>query len=61
MFWYGWLVYCFLVGLAAGAVALLLPRRSEKFWAFVVWAVPLGCIAYMSWEARHWFTYNLAQ
>lgn len=61
MFWYGWLVYSALAGLAAAAVALVLPAKlTEKAWTLLVWLVPLGAIAYMSYEGRHWFTYNLA-
>jgi hypothetical protein len=61
MYWYGWLTYCVLVGLAAGAVAMILPRGREKFWATLAWLGPVGSMAYLGWEARHWFTYNLAQ
>ena len=61
MFWYGWLLYSALAGLAAGLVALFLPTKlTEKPWAVLVWLVPLGAIFYMAYEGRHWFTYNLA-
>jgi hypothetical protein len=61
MYWYGWLTYCLLVGLAAGAVAMVLPRRGEKVWATLAWVGPVAAMAYLGWEARHWFTYNLVQ
>ncbi len=61
IFWYGWLVYSILAGLVGAAVALVLPAKlTEKAWSLLVWLVPLVAIAYMSYEARHWFTYNLA-
>ena len=62
MFWYGWILYGFLVGAAAGLIAFAIPARySDRVWGLLVWAVPLGAIAWLAYEGRYWFTYNLAQ
>ena len=58
MFWYGWIVYGFIVGAIAGAIAWVMPRTTDRVWAVLAGLVPLGSIAYMAWEGRHWFTYQ---
>ena len=58
MFWYGWIVYSLVAGLVAGAVAYALPRSTDRAFSVLVWLVPVGSIAYMAWEGRHWFTYQ---
>ena len=61
MYWYGWIAYGILVAAAAGGLALLVPARATaKLWPAAAWAVPLAAMAYMAYEGRHWFTFDLA-
>jgi hypothetical protein len=56
MFWYGWVAYAVLVGLALSVITLLLPQRiTDPVLAVLCWLVPLGAIAFIGYESRGWF------
>ena len=56
MYWFGWMFYAALVGIALMIVTLILPEKvTEKLWAVASWAAPLAAILWLAYEGRHWF------
>jgi hypothetical protein len=56
MYWYGWMAYAALVGIALILLTLLLPARvSDRVLSVLCWLVPLGAIVFLGYESRHWF------
>jgi dolichol kinase len=56
MYWYGWIVYAILAGIALALVSLLFPARfTAPAWAILSWGAPLTAICVLAYEGRHWF------
>lgn len=56
MYWYGWITYSVLCGLALAVLSLLLPAKlTEKAWAVLAWLGPLAAIGFLAYQSRHWF------
>ncbi|TZG27220.1 hypothetical protein [Sphingomonas montanisoli] len=59
MFWYGWMVYAAIVGLAGGLLTYLLPIRWSlalvRGLGWLLWAVPTLIMLIILFLLRHYF------
>lgn len=59
MYWYSWLATAFIAGLAAGAVALVLPEKMRKStWSGISWVIPLVLTLVLAYLERTWFGFR---
>ena len=55
MYWYGWIAFAAVGALAVGLVAVLLPDRFSRFWAWCACVLPLIAMIASVYLTIPWF------